>query len=54
MEEFDDYEEWLYAAVVEGGCGIRKRRDHFWAENWEGHNCGEWYPDKSQGYLKFH
>ena len=53
MELFDDYVEWTRAAVVEGGCCVMKRKEHFWAQGWEGQNCGEWYPDKNQGYLDF-
>lgn len=52
-EEFTTLQEWLYAAVVEGGCGLRQRKDYYWAENWDGRNCGEYYPSKEQGYLEF-
>lgn len=51
-ELFDDLIEWARAADY-AGCGIRERGDHYWAENWEGRNCGEFYPSKQEGYLDF-
>lgn len=53
LEQFDNEHDWTYAAIVEGGCGVRQRGDTLWAENWEGRNCGEYYPSKQEGYLNF-
>lgn len=52
LEQFDDELEWTRAAMYDG-CGIMVRGDHYWAMNWEGRNCGEWYPSKQEGYLNF-
>ena len=51
-EEFTSLQEWAQAADQDG-CGIRQRGDHYWAENWDGRNCGEYYPSKQEGYLHY-
>ena len=53
QEQFDDLQVWLYVAAVEGGCGLRKRANTLWAENWEGRCCGEWDYDTEQGWTDF-
>ncbi len=53
MEQFEDFDEWANTLLSEGCAPRCDDRGVWWAENWEGKSCGEWYPWRNSGYLNF-
>ncbi len=52
-EQFTTFNEWLYVTVIEGGCGIERRGQGYWAQGWEGRCFGEWDEEQQQGWVDF-